>query len=70
MKKSPMTKFTLKDFQRMFPDDDTCLEYIRNKKYPERIDCPQCEKNSLFHRATGRKSYSCDRCGYQFSTSS
>jgi transposase len=66
-KKSPMTKFTLKDFQQAFPNDDVCLDYIRYKKYPERIDCPQCGKNSLFHRATGRKSYSCDNCGYQIS---
>ena len=63
--KSPMTKFTLKHFQQMFPDDDACQDYIRYKKYPERIDCPQCSKNALFHRARGRKSYACDRCGYQ-----
>src|SRR5574337_290976 len=64
MPKSPMTKFTLKDFQRMFPNDDICLDYIRNKRYPERIDCPQCGMNSLFHRASGRKSFACDHCGY------
>ncbi len=50
MTKSPMTKFTLKDFQKMFPNDDVCLDYIRYKKYPERIDCPQCKNNALFHR--------------------
>ncbi len=62
-----MTKFTLKDFQQMFPSDDVCLEYIRSRKYPERIDCPQCKNNALFHRVGGRKSYACDRCGYQIS---
>jgi transposase-like protein len=67
MKKSPMTKLTLKDFQTMFPDDDACLDYIRYKKYPERIDCPQCKNNALFHHTKGRKSYTCDRCGYQIS---
>lgn len=66
-KKSPMTKFTLKQFQQMFPDDGTCLEYIRRQKYPERIDCPQCGRNSLFHHDRGRKSYSCDHCGYNIS---
>ncbi|MEX2162421.1 MAG: IS1595 family transposase [Anaerolineales bacterium] len=65
--KSQMTKFTLKDFQKMFPDDDTCLDYIRHKKFPERIDCPACGKNSLFHHDRGRKSYSCDHCGFQIS---
>jgi transposase len=66
-KKSPMTKFTLKNFQQMFPDDDACLNYIRYKKFPERIDCPQCGKNVLFHHVSGRKSYACDRCGFQIS---
>ena len=65
--KSPMQKFTLKQFLDMFPNDDVCLDYIRNKKYPKRIDCPQCEKNALFHRVKGRKSYACDFCGYQIS---
>src|SRR5260221_2515176 len=62
-----MTKITLKDFQTMFPDDDTCLDYMRYKKYPERIDCPKCGKNSLFHKDNGRKSYSCGNCGFNIS---
>ena len=65
--KSRMQKFTIKDFQNMFPDDDSCLEYIRNKRYPKRIDCPQCDKNAKFHKAKKRKVYVCDYCGYQLS---
>lgn len=65
MAKSKMQKFTVKDFQQVFPDDDSCLDYIRQQKYPERIDCPSCGKNALFHRIRGRKSYACDYCGYQ-----
>lgn len=65
--KSPMQKFTLKEFMETFPNDDVCLEYIRAMRYPERIDCPKCEKNSLFHRDKGKKSYSCDNCGFQIS---
>ena len=68
-KKSPMTKYTLKDFQTMFPNDAVCLDYIRHTKYLDRIDCPQCGKNSLFHRANGRKTYACDHCGYPISPS-
>lgn len=65
--KTKMTKFTLKQFHQVFPDDDTCLDYIRYKKYPERIGCPKCGKNSLFHHDKSKKSYSCDHCGYQIS---
>jgi len=62
-----MMKFTIKNFQETFPNDDVCLEYIRYKKYPERIDCPNCNVNSLFHHVSGRKSYACDHCGFQIS---
>ena len=64
-KKSPMQKFTLRDFQTIFPDDDTCLNYIRHKRYPERIECPSCKNKALFHKIKERKSYACDYCGYQ-----
>jgi transposase-like protein/DNA-directed RNA polymerase subunit RPC12/RpoP len=65
MSKSNMQKFTVKDFQKIFPNDNACLDYIRQQKYPERIDCPSCKKNALFHKITERKSYACDYCGYQ-----
>src|SRR3990172_5264944 len=65
MAKSNMQKFTVKDFQKIFPDDDACLDYIREQKYPERINCPQCKKSALFHKITDRKSYACDYCGFQ-----
>lgn len=64
MAKSNMQKFTVKDFQKIFPDDDACLEYIRAQKFPERIDCPQCKKSALFHKIAGRRSYACDYCGF------
>ena len=66
-KKSQMTKFTLKDFQKMFANDDVCLDYIRHIKFSERIDCPKCGKKSLFHRASNRKTYACDHCGFPLS---
>src|SRR5258708_5649439 len=62
-----MQKFTIKQFKAAFPNDDVCLEYIRVKKYPKRIDCEQCGKNALFHKVSGRKVYACDSCGYQIS---
>lgn len=62
-----MKKFTINDFNTMFPDNDSCLEYIRHKLYPERIECPGCGKNSKFHRIRKRKVYGCDFCGHQIS---
>jgi transposase len=66
-KKSPMTKFTLKDFMQMFPDDDTCLEYLRNEWYSEVMTCEGCGREAKFYRITTRKVYGCEHCGFQFS---
>lgn len=67
MTKSKMTKFTLKDFQQMFPDDAACLDYLRKEWYPEVITCEGCKREAKFYRITTRKVYGCEHCGYQFS---
>jgi len=67
MTKSPMTKFTLKEFQQMFPDDDTCLDYLRHEWYPEVIKCENCERDAKFYRISTRKVYGCEHCGFQIS---
>ena len=66
-KKSPMTKFTLKQFGEMFPNDDACLEYLRSEWYPEIITCEGCKREAKFYRITTRKVYGCEHCGFQFS---
>lgn len=65
--KSPMKKFTLKDFQVMFPDDAACLDYLRNELYPEVIVCEGCQREAKYYRITTRKVYGCEHCGYQIS---
>jgi transposase-like protein len=63
-RKSPMKPYTLKDFQRQYPDDATCLEWLRNSLYPEGIYCEKCEATTKHHRVKSRPSYSCDHCGH------
>ena len=63
-RKSPMRKYTLKDFQRQYPDDATCLEWLRNYLYPDGIYCTKCEATTKHHRVVSRPSYSCDHCGH------
>src|SRR5438445_9853480 len=62
--KSKMTPYTFKNFQRQFPDDATCLEWLRNYIYPDGIYCIKCEATTLHHRVKSRPSYSCDHCGH------
>lgn len=63
-RKPKMLPYTLKDFQKQFPDDATCLEWLRNYLYPDGIYCTKCEAVTKHHRIVSRPSYSCDHCGH------
>ena len=58
-----MRKFTIHQFNKLFPDEDVCLETVKGMVYPEGITCRKCGDVTKHHRLTGRKAYSCDRCG-------
>lgn len=58
-------RFTLKDFQARYPDDDACLEWLVEFLYPAGIPCPNCKKATRHHKLKNRKAYSCDVCGHQ-----
>ncbi|MCJ7633129.1 IS1595 family transposase [Candidatus Bathyarchaeota archaeon] len=62
-----MRSYSIKDFNKQFPDDDACLDWLRQHRFPKMIDCPVCKQPRLFHRVNKRKVYECDRCGYQVS---
>jgi transposase-like protein len=60
---SKMKTFTIHQFNRMFPNDDVCLDVLRSHVYPEGITCRSCNEIRPHHRLTQRKAYSCDYCG-------
>ena len=62
--KPKMQRFTFKHFDRMFPDDATCLEWLRGYLYPDGIFCKKCQRVTKHHRTVSRPSYSCDHCGH------
>ncbi|MBW8011774.1 MAG: IS1595 family transposase [Chloroflexi bacterium] len=65
--KSPMQKYTIKDFQEDFATDDVCLEWLRNTRYPELIECEGCKREAKYYRIKERKVYGCEWCGHQIS---
>jgi transposase-like protein len=60
-----MDKYTTQDFEKEFPTDDSCLEWIKNYLWPDGIFCPECEEVTKHHKVTGRQCYACDYCGHQ-----
>jgi transposase-like protein len=59
-----MQKYTIRNFERDFPDDAACLEWLREYLYPDGIFCKVCGEVTKHHRVKSRPSYSCDRCGH------
>lgn len=62
--KPKMLPYTFKDFQKQFPDDASCLEWLRNYLYTDGIFCNTCGAVTKHHRVKSRPSYSCDHCGH------
>lgn len=57
-------RFTFNEFNAMFPDDDACLEWLMEKRYPgARAICSFCHEERLHHRIASKKAYACDHCG-------
>lgn len=68
--KSSDSLYSLSEFLREFPDDETCLEYLwRERHSPDGVnaDCPKCRRSRQFKRyATKqqRQSWTCTGCGH------
>jgi transposase len=68
---SSESDFSLKEFMREFPDDQSCLEHLWRARYSddgEHADCPKCGREQVpFRRyatAQGRQSWTCTKCGH------
>jgi transposase-like protein len=59
------SRYTLFEFERDFPDDAACLEYLVGQLYPNGISCPKCERVTKHHREHARPSYACQFCGHR-----
>lgn len=58
-----MRKYTIRDFDKDFPDDDACLEWLVDFLNPDGVPCRKCLKETKHHKVTGRPAFVCDHCG-------
>jgi transposase len=57
-------RYTRNQFDAEFPNDDVCLETIKEQRFPGGVaPCKKCDKDRKHHRVTGRTAYACDHCG-------
>ena len=57
-------QFRFKNIDQDFPDEEACLEWLKNKLYPQGVVCPVCNKVTMHHKVSNRHSYACDNCGH------
>ncbi len=58
-------RFTIKQFQELYPNNDACLHQVFLNRYAGTASCPDCGEKFSFHKITGRKCYACAYCGHQ-----
>src|SRR5882762_9144840 len=61
-------RLTVETFLERFPNDEACLEYLKEKRMPGGVThCLKCQQERKHHRVTGRPAYACDYCGSMIS---
>ncbi len=59
-------RYTVRDFDKEFPNDDACLKYMAEQRWPGGVTyCEKCQQERKHHRINGRTAYSCAYCGTQ-----
>src|SRR3972149_4276765 len=59
------SRYSLMEFEREFPDDAACLDWLSRYRSPEGPFCPTCGRITKHHRERARTSYSCQFCGHR-----
>jgi len=52
-----------------FTNDDECLQYLEELRWPDGVKCPRCSSDSI-SRITTRGQLDCNSCRYRFSVTS
>lgn len=58
-------KYTIKDFNEQYPDEDTCLNKVFKVLYGDMECCPKCKTKSRFTKVKNRKCFQCSKCRKQ-----
>lgn len=58
----PMTR---KEFDKLFPDDDACLDHVMRVRCGDRFVCHKCKREAHYYRVAKRRCYECEFCGHQ-----
>lgn len=57
---------TIFEFNQWFPDEESCLKFLIQSRWPDGFICPRC-KHDVYYWINTRKILQCKNCGYQTS---
>ena len=63
-------QMTVPQFEKLFPTDDACKQYLTARRWPAGVRCPRCENEKVYalpSRPFNWLCKNCDRRGYRFS---
>ena len=66
----PIHQMTIVQFEKQFPDETACREYLQVNRWPEGVSCPRCGNQHVYTVAQREHHWQCHRCGpqgYRFS---
>jgi len=55
---------TVRDFFKLFPDDEACIGHLFEVRFGQGFACPKCERSSRWFRIKSERAYSCQWCGH------
>ncbi len=63
-------QMTIGQFERMFPDEDSCKAYLVSRRWPNGVKCPRCGNEQVWllkHKPWHWQCQKCNPTGYRFS---
>jgi|WetSurMetagenome_2_1015567.scaffolds.fasta_scaffold52319_5 nitrite reductase/ring-hydroxylating ferredoxin subunit len=56
---------SLQDFNKMFPNEEACINYLKEKRFKKGLYCPHCGGKHIYEFSNG-KTYKCSACRNKF----
>lgn len=60
-----MKQLNIKEFDKLYPTEQSCLDSLFLRVYGDLKVCPSCEKETRWSHVEGRKCYACQWCSHQ-----
>jgi transposase-like protein len=54
---------TIAEFERLFPDEDSCKRYLMSQRWPKGVHCPRCGNEKVYANKTRPFTWQCMKCG-------